>query len=708
VRAIRASRALPPLAATAALFVGCSGLLGIEDVSPWDGGAGGTDGTIPQDAASEPAQDSGGDVTVDSATDTGKDSASSESGAMDTGTPEGGGSDAPLCGTTTLYVSTTGSDANPGCMSAPKKTIAAAIAAAKTAGTVTTIEVCTGTYSTPPLTLDVGVSLLGGFDCTLWQRTSTYGYPVFDGMNATTLAYELPDAGPTPVGTTLTVTGPIHPTIDGFTISGPSSGSFSTTSGAVLVSGGSSPTLSNDQLQGGGTTYTNTGTGDPTPATAGVVVTNSATPTITADVIRGGSGTTKAGAGNGSVGVYADGTNGNVAIDGCTIHGGTGQAIVGGTGTGSSGVVIEPSVGTGPTYTIHGSAIDGGSGQNGTRATRGVYADSGGNAALVLQSSSVDGGDEVNNPNGATTGVLCPKGVEFLAGGSVTATGNRIYGGRCNIPTPQNSASLYGLFVGGSATAVVENNMIHMGTSTIPHGAGALVLGTTAGARIVHNTLIAGPAGAASIGALWLQNGATSAVIENNILAASGGAPTATGLLVSCPSGTGVTSVQSFQNNLVFGTTSGLMQWETCNGAASYGSIDAVDAELVATQPGVTAKNNLTLAPSCTTDAGVDSGCILTPSCTSQGACLTTVFSGFDTASLGYANLFPTTGSFAGQCPALAPPSGYGWYLAATPPCALAHSTLNDSMTVPLDLYGNCRTSAATSIGAAQYVGTCQ
>jgi hypothetical protein len=87
------------------------------------------------------------------------------------------------------------------------------------------------------------------------------------------------------------------------------------------------------------------------------------------------------------------------------------------------------------------------------------------------------------------------------------------------------------------------------------------------------------------------------------------------------------------------------------------------------------------------------------------------VFAGFDTASFGYANLFPAMAPadggapFVGACPAIPPPGGYGWPIAATPSCKVAQSSLNDYSAAMVDLYGNCRSMTTPTIGAAEYVG---
>jgi hypothetical protein len=455
---------------------------------------------------------------------------------------------------------------------------------------------------------------------------------------------------------------------------------------------------------GGGTTHTGTGT-DPTPGSAGIVVDNGGSPTLAMDTIEGGSGSTGAGEGNGSVGVYTTGANGAVTITGCTVKGGSGTTT-GPSGTGSHGLFFTGAT-TSVDYTVTSSTITGGTGSNpsgcsiGCRATRGVYVDSG-NAVVVLTGNAIDGGDEVADGNGSITGTDCPHGVEISAGGSAAVTGNRIYGGRCNIPNPASLASFFGLFVGGGASLVAENNMILMGTSNVPHSAAALGTANTTAPKIVHNTLIGGPnIGAPPTAALWLQTGTTGAVVQNNILADVGGSAAAVGLFLICATDAGPPVVTSFDANLVFATPAGLMD---CNGGSSYATMDGMTAELNALSPG-SAMGNFTLASS-TTTCGTDSGCLPYAACTSQIGCVSSIFGGFDVASLGYANLFPPA-TFAGACPATPPPpgAGYGWPLAGNPPppCPIARSMLNDSASITTDFYGNCRSTTLPSMGAAEY-----
>jgi hypothetical protein len=133
--------------------------------------------------------------------------------------------------------------------------------------------------------LDTGASLTGGYSSSTWARTATYGYPSFDATNETVLEVTTSNVS----GATLTITGSSG-TVDGFTIQGQLTGSISATAAAIRVTGLGTPTISNDHLLGGATTYAIT-TPDPTPASAGLVVDDGASPIVTMDTIEGGSGT---------------------------------------------------------------------------------------------------------------------------------------------------------------------------------------------------------------------------------------------------------------------------------------------------------------------------------------------------------------------------------------------------------------------------------
>jgi hypothetical protein len=649
-------------------LLSCDSIFGIEQGQPLPGSV-----------------EAGVDASVDSSLDSSLDSAA-ESSAPDTS-----GDAPPLCTGPIIYVAPTGSDSYPGCVhTAPKKTIGAAIAAASAVSTVTTIEVCRGTYNENPLLVTTATALKGGYSCGTWLRTANYGYPMFDNTNTTVIQ----NANVTLSGATLTVSGTgvtSAVVVDGFTIFGATSGTTSGPVPALVTASGAAPTISNNELTGGSLTAP---AGN---ASIGVQVLSGSTPTITNNRINGGSGiipVTSHEIGHASDGIFVDGTSTSVQILANAINGGSGVAANASAG-GSVGIELLGVGMPGPSYTVRGNAIVGGTGTSmGAGATLGVYV--GGTASLTLDSNSIDG-------EGGTTGVYCSTGVTSLATGALSITANRIYGGNCALSTP---APTFGLLITGPTTStVVYNNMIHGGTSTnlTTFASAAILLYSVAGADIRHNTLVGGT----MAGGVWLNTGTTGAKVVNNILAGSGADA---GLVITvCPSpDAGLPSLAAFQNNLVFGTTQGLFKWNFGCAGATYATIDAMTAELLATETGAAVQGNVTLASTC----GTDSGCIVSAGCTTPQTCLTTLFGGWDVASLGYKNLFPTA-PFAGACPTkMAPPEGTGWTLAVTPlpPCAVTRSSLDDHGLTGLgvDLYGNCRTSTPSMGAEEDSSGSCQ
>jgi hypothetical protein len=244
------------------------------------------------------------------------------------------------------------------------------------------------------------------------------------------------------------------------------------------------------------------------------------------------------------------------------------------------------------------------------------------------------------------------------------------------------------------------------------YGSAILLANSITGAQIRHNTLVAGGSTQYAFG-IWMQSTiATATTIENNIFAAVGPnaiALDANGLGICSPDG-GAAAVSSFQNNLLFGALGGFLRFD-CPGGLVATTLDAMSAGFAAS--GAAVAGNLTIASSCAaSDGGAQVGCIPMACAANGGTCLDTVFSGWDDATSGRANLFSGAG-FDGGCPAAAPPVvggvGDGWALATgttTPPCAVARSGLNDvdsgDAGVTVDLYGNCR-GAHPSMGAAEY-----
>jgi hypothetical protein len=679
------------------LLAGCDALFGIQDGQPASAGSG-------VDASVEAAVEAGVEASVDGSSD-------SNAEATVEASTDSGGADAPTCAGPTIYVSvSTGSDSNPGCTNtAPKKSIAAAIAAASaSAGAVTSIEVCKGVYNEIPLALQSATSLLGGYSCTSWTRTATYGYPTFDGTNGTVIQ----NAAVGTSAVTLYVTGAAVTSstlVDGFTILGATSGVTSTSVVAVHVTGGAAPTLSNNQLTGGSLTVPNQ------IGSIGVNLFQGGNPTIRNNKINGGSGTvppTSSDTGHASVGIQTDGTSTSVQIIDNVINGGSGAAL-NTTADGSCAAVLQgpgTSTGNGPTYTVRGNTITAGTGTStGGTATLGLFFT--GVETAVVASNSIDGG-------GGTTGMRCGIGLLTQITGTATITGNRIYGGNCNTASTVNTAPVGLKVVGPGTTAFVYDNMIHSGTATNDptYGPTAILLaGLLTGTTIRHNTLVSGTSNGVEGQALWLDVGTSGSTVVNNILA---GTSTNWGVNISqCPADAGTPALAAFENNLIFGTTGGLVKWASpCYGGVGYATIDSATASLVATQTGATIGGNVTIASSCTTDAGTDSGCVVSAGCTSPSACLTTFFSGWDVPSLGYKNLFPTT-PFAGSCPTPGapptslPPAGNGWTIAASPapPCKVTRSSVADGTVTGdgVDLYGNCRTSTPSMGAEEDSTATC-
>jgi hypothetical protein len=132
---------------------------------------------------------------------------------------------------TAIYVSLTGNDTNAGTILAPKRTVAAGVAAAESSGHL--VKVAAGTYNegTGVPAAD-GVSVLGGYDPTDWSRTTT-AVTRIDGSPQAVLADA--DTGVTLDGLTLRGT------------AGPSGGSAY----GVRAINGSSLTLTNVDVAAG-------------------------------------------------------------------------------------------------------------------------------------------------------------------------------------------------------------------------------------------------------------------------------------------------------------------------------------------------------------------------------------------------------------------------------------------------------------------------
>lgn len=661
-----------------ALGVGLVAALGcgIDDLPNGGAGAGGGSGGAGTGGVGGDAGGSGG---------SGGAGVGGADGGSTGGASGSGGQEAGPC--PTLYVSPLGNDANPGCESAaPKKTVAAAIDAARSSSAVTAIWICKGTYD-EALTLDVPVNLLGGHSCTTWSRTPTYGHPSFDATNETVLGTAaLPQA--------LHVTGAnVASIIDGLTIAGAKSGLHGS---ALRISSNAAPVVSNCVIQGGGTHGTD---GD---GSVGLLVDSGAKPDVRHNRIDGGTGVTLAGSpkvGRAGV-VVAD------AAPWLRDNAISGGALTAGPSAGHASVGVALRAAHTLTRTsgrpIERNLIEGGDG-NGAAS---------GWASIGVLASGAQDLDLVDNsirPGRSPGSALQLFGVVGQLTGALGLYGNRIFGGDLSNPAQPQLGHRFGVYVASAKRVVAENNMIYGGVPIPGANAGspssALDLTQVPEVVLRHNTLYSGPSGFPTVGAaLRLYQGVLRVTLQNNILAAdaSWNAP----LHVEPCASTGV--LERVENNLLFnvGTpqawvlaryfTYGGDTVSPCGPWQSFATLDELTTHLQSSCTlatvgpcqgfgGVKVSGNRTLRQVC----GGDLGCVTWPACdsTTSLACLQSVFAGWSASDNGLATLF-----------------GPGWQLAPALPCSITQSSLDAGVTT--DLFGLARTNPP-SMGAHEFDGAC-
>ena len=110
------------------------------------------------------------------------------------------------------------------------------------------MHACKGTYSEMALSLSAPVSLRGAYDCATWTRTATFGYPTFDGVNATIVE----NGSPASQAQTLVLSGnvPSSTIVDGLAMIAGAPALDATTEG-VLVHGSASPVITDVEVTGG-------------------------------------------------------------------------------------------------------------------------------------------------------------------------------------------------------------------------------------------------------------------------------------------------------------------------------------------------------------------------------------------------------------------------------------------------------------------------
>jgi hypothetical protein len=564
---------------------------------------------------------------------------------------------------TIVYVSTSGGlDSNSGLTpSSAKKTIAAGLLVA--AGIpASEVHVCTGAYPESQLIISRNAKLMGGYDCTTWKRSATYGAPGFDKIHETTIQNGDVPAQPT----TLVLAGKLTQAtlIDGFTIRGASSATAPV--GAIAVRDGASPVISNDWIEGG------SGQGTAVlPGSYGIDIEGMAAPTINEDEIIGGGGMGN----SGSIGVIAN-TGGAATIQGDVIYGGHGVGSGAGA-VGTAGLVIAATL----SIPVAGCAI------YATDATAGAaYAYSSwgviigplpsANVSAVVQSSLIEGG------TGATG--IGSVGVAIATTGDVGLVGDRIYGGKRGPSASTIGGQTLGVWIAGAGSALIADSMIHAGSPYGPGGtAYGVLVGTTARpAVLAYDTIYTGNV-AATAAAAYFSTSTFGTQLKDDLLVM--GSFSDVGLKLQSCSTPGAISVL---DNVMF-TNGPPMQCTAGAGPITYPTVATLASFFGF---GVVASTGSLGGATCT-----DTGCIPYAPCPGP-ACLQSLFPGFSTDD-GVTTLTSSQ---------TAPDGGVGasgWMLSPTIPCALAREGV-PIVTLGVDINGTPRASKPT-VGA-QEVTACQ
>jgi hypothetical protein len=576
---------------------------------------------------------------------------------------------------TVLYVSNTGDDKQTGCDSAlPRRTIASALATLDSQKTGGEVRVCAGMYKEPPLQIQSPISLRGGFACDTWQRTTNFGYPMFDGENSVTLQCLDNNAD-----ATLTLYGNgvgRSVIVDGLIVNGPNPGTQK--GSGIFVRKGASPQISDNQILGG---YASLPDG---VATAGMRIFEESSPLVMNNKIDGGSGAVEKHAG--SAGVILNSTAvGRPYIKGNTISGGSGQSASVGSGSVGLLIVNDATCTLDPdpknSNPIEGNTILGGSGTSAdSSGAIGVSAQGNMGVKVDLLRNKIKGGTGTGNVSDSL-------GVS-VSGGHVRLLANRVYGGDNGSKTSKTNG---GVDISGIVTDVeLTNNEIHAGNKAADFLSGPLSFGVRfkdvkfAVAR--HNTIFSGtaaPNGQST--AVLVGGGSLYLSIDNNILMGSGVNGSVPLLLDSCVMAKPIApSIVFFRSNLLFNAVpdAGLLRYGTC-GMGSFPTTTSLEAELQKNAD-TQASNNLTVNASC----AMEPGCITLSACTPGNACLSNFFEFWKSNSTGYDNLFNN-----------------GWLLHQGDPCKVMESSFNDTNQVPDDFLAQKR-SMPPSIGAHEFHGS--
>ena len=338
---------------------------------------------------------------------------------------------------TEVYVSTIGSDSNPGTIAQPMLTLGGAIARAAAIG-AETINMAGGEYSINAnifIDLNQKLTLNGGFSNDFLTRDfNVYETKLIDtrsggtpSSNITTVHVGADTSG-TGSSTILNGASVVNIKIDGLTINGASGyaialnltedniieinqsvingGSSGTETTAIKSTNSSSPAITNSTINGGGG-----------GSSRGIRNDNSS-PTIQNSTINGGSGSLE------SYGIHND--NSSPTIQDSTINGGSGGFVSYGIYNAFSAPIIQN------------NTINGGSGPI---KNWGIYNTSG--AAPMIQNNLIFGG-------GGTTESI---GIYNLGNSTAIIRNNTINGG-------ENTGNSYGIRLSINSAPTIENNII--------------------------------------------------------------------------------------------------------------------------------------------------------------------------------------------------------------------------------------------------------
>ncbi len=566
----------------------------------------------------------------------------------------------PGCADKKVYVSTTGDDASDGCaIGRPMKTIGAAVARVKAIGAQDhEVSVCRGAYRERALAIDFSVSLRGGYECSQFTRTKDFGYPLFDAATETIID----DGNEGDDRATLTVKGAAvsrSTVVDGFTINGATTGAAR--SAAVAVQDGAAVTLTDLQIEGGGTVAA-TGTGS-----TGIHA-SASSPEIRRSVIRGGTGTA------------SDLTNADVI----GIHATGGAPYLHDLKASAASNVYRPR--------SYGVLLDGSADATGANAWHDVTF-SGGQASTALVGLFVAGahlemsrGFVSGGKTNCQTAGCGAFGALMIA--AVTAIeSSRFYGGEIEGPIASGFApSVFGLYHDGftGPASVFANNVIVPGNSARraePRVVGA-IFSRAPSTRFVHNTVILSEASggvAKDTVAVWATYGSTNIELDDNLFVGEN-ATTSLGVHLDrdC-SGAPTSSIKDLRGNAFVGIARLLDAYAAGTPCAYFTAATFADAAPLL--PDATFAKNVRYATNCGNDT-VGPSC---RPCNPGSTCAPLAIAPWTAGSPNSAELFAAP----------------GYAMPANAPCVLARGAVDLTPKVMVDASGAPRPSPA-SIGASQ------